>query len=152
MKTTDQINRDLTLAPNTFLYLQSEAKSGAIIVHRGPSVVNQTGNDVPIKYDGKTRKFSPCDLTQAVQQCPVAEEGDYVIIENPSEDGKFPEQASQSAQDLDRGRKVVIPGPWSEALYPGQSATVVPGHRLRSNQFLIAMVYEAKKAEILRDF
>jgi major vault protein len=152
MQSTDrpqQINRDLTLSPNSYLYLQSEAKQGSIIVHRGPCVVNQTGNDVPIKYNPKDGKFSPCsDLTAAVQQCPVVAEGDYVIIENPTENNSFPAtQGGQSAQDLLRGRKVILPGPWSEALYPGQAATVIPGHRLRSNQYLIAMVYEADKAK-----
>jgi major vault protein len=142
-----QINRDLTLSPNSYLYLQSEAKQGSIIVHCGPTVVNQTGNDVPIKYDPKSGKFAPCgDLTAAVQQCPVAAEGDYVVIENPTADNTFPDK-TQTAQELLRGRKVNTPGPWSEALYPGQAATIIPGHRLRSNQFLIAMVYEADKAK-----
>ena len=152
MQSTDrapQVNRDLTLSPNSYLYLQSETKQGSIVVHRGPSIVNQTGNDVPIKYDPNSGKFSPCDdLTQAVKQCPMAAEGDYVIITNPTEGNAFPKtQGAQAAIELQRGCKVVIPGPWSEALYPGQSATVIPGHRLRSNQFLVAMVYEAKKAE-----
>ena len=147
MQTTEKQQRDLTLAPNSYLYLQSEAKSGAIQIHRGPTVVNQTGQDVPIRFDPKQRRFIPCTLDQAVQQCPLVEEGDYAVIENPAKDGTFPMETSQPSKDLERGRKINIPGPWSEALFPGQVATVIQGHRLRSNQYLIAMVYEAEQAK-----
>lgn len=37
-----------------------------------------------------------------------------------------------------------IPGPASFALYPGQMANVIQGHTLRSNQYLIARVYDAE--------
>lgn len=147
MQQTEKQQRDLTLSPNSYLYLQSEAKSGAIQIHRGPTVVNQTGQDVPIRFDPNARKFQACNLDQAVQQCPLVNEGDYAVIEAPAKDGTFPTETSQPSKDLERGRKINIPGPWSEALYPGQICTVVPGHRLRSNQYLIAMVYEAEQAK-----
>ncbi|MEE1213482.1 MAG: hypothetical protein U0L04_00740, partial [Bacteroidaceae bacterium] len=43
-------------------------------------------------------------------------------------------------------RKVNLRGPVSFALYPGQMAKVVKGHALRSNQYLLARVYEADEA------
>jgi len=141
-------NRDLTLSPDTYLYLQSEGKGGIITVHRGPTVVNQTGQDQPVRFDASQRRFHACNLETAVQQFPRASEGDYVVVENPAEDGSFPSEATQQSKPLKKGRRVVIPGPWSEALYPGQAASVVQGHRLRSNQYLIVTIYnedEAKK-------
>lgn len=143
----DPQNRDLTLAPDNYLYLQNEAKGGVISVHRGPTLVNQTGQDKPVRYDSQSHRFHQCSLEQAVQQFPRADEGDYVILENPSVNGNFPTEANNPSVSLVKGRKIVIPGPWSEALYPGQTATVVQGHRLRSNQYLVAIVYNDKEAE-----
>ena len=143
-------NRDLTLTPDSYLYLQNEGKGGLFSVHRGPAVVNQTGQDQPVRYDVGARSFKPCSLEQAVQQFPRAAEGDYVVIENPSDENdgkKFPTETSQAAIELEKGRKIIIPGPWSEALYPGSIATVIEGHRLRTNQYLIAIVYNAEEAK-----
>lgn len=141
-------NRDLVLPPDTYLYLQNVGKGGLITVHRGPTVVNQTGQDQPVRYDPATHTYKPCSLEQGVQYCPRAQEGDYVILENPESQGnKFPDNTSQHAVPLDQGRRVIIAGPWCEALWPGQSATVIEGHRLRSNQYVVAMVYNAEEAE-----
>lgn len=147
MPAANEQNRDITLPPDTYLYLQNEGKGGIITVYKGPNVVNQTGQDSPVRYDPATRRYHPCTLEAGVQIAPRAAEGDYVIIENPTEDNKFPKETSNPFKELIKGRKIVIPGPWSEALYPGQSATVIEGHRLRSNQFLVAIIYNDKEAE-----
>lgn len=140
-------NRDLTLPPDSFMYMQNVGKGGLISVYRGPTVVNQTGQDQPVRYDAASRRYANCMLEQAVQSCPRANEGDYIVLENPTDDGQFPVGATQQGRELKKGRKVIIPGPWSEALWPGQIATVVEGHRLRTNQYLVAMVYNAEEAE-----
>lgn len=44
---------------------------------------------------------------------------------------------------MEIGKKINIPGPASFALYPGQMAQVIQGHNLRSNQYLVAKVYDA---------
>lgn len=147
MPAPDQQNRDLTLTPETYLYLQNETKNGVITVHRGPTNVNQTGQDKPVRFDASTRRYQNCSLEQAVQQFPRAAEGDYVVLENPTEDGSFLDASSGPSKPLRKGSKIVLPGPWSEALYPGQIATVIEGHRLRSNQYLVAIVYNDKAAE-----
>lgn len=144
----EQQNRDITLAPDSYLFLQNVGKGGIITVYRGPAAVTQTGQDQPVRYDPNTRAYKQVMLEQAVCQCPRANEGDYVVLENPEKkDNAFPTETTQTARELKKGSKVVIPGPWSEALWPGQSATVVEGHRLRSNQYLIATVYNAEQAE-----
>lgn len=140
-------NRDLTLAPNTYLYLQNVGKGGLITVHRGPTAVTQTGQDEPVRYDETTLSFKRCRLEEAVCQFKRANEGDYVILENPSEDSGFPTGNAMQAKELKQGRRVVIPGPWSEALWPTQSALVIEGHKLRTNQYLVATIYNADEAE-----
>lgn len=149
MDTRDgQASRDATLPPDTYMYMQNIGKGGVISVFKGPFVITQSGQDVPVRYDSAARKFVKSEsLEAAVSQCPRANEGDYIVLENPADSGKFPVDAQQQAVGLKKGRKVIIPGPWSEALWPGQVATVVEGHRLRSNQFLIATVYNAEEAE-----
>lgn len=140
-------NRDLTLAPNTYLYLQNVGKGGLITVHRGPTAVTQTGQDEPVRYDEKLHTFKRCRLEEAVCQFARADEGDYVILENPADDNGFPTGNAQASKELKQGRRIVIPGPWSEALWPSQSATVIEGHKLRTNQYLVATIYNAEEAE-----
>lgn len=140
-------NRDITLTPDTYLYMQNEGKGGIITVYRGPAVVNQTGQDLPVRYDSVNRNYKACSLEQAVQYFQRANEGDYVVLENPEINGKFPTETTQSAGTLSKGRKIIIPGPWSEALFPGQIATVISGHSLKTNQYLIAIIYNAEEAE-----
>lgn len=148
MAVGDGQNRDLTLAPDSYLYLQNIGKGGVITVCRGPSVVTMTGQDQPVRYDPTTRTYKPVSrLEEAVQNFQRAVEGDYIILENPAKDLAAPTAVNQQAVDLIRGRKVIIPGPWSEALWPGQVATMIEGHRLRSNQYLIAIVYNAEEAK-----
>lgn len=143
-----QQQRDITLPPDTYLYLQNIGKGGVIKIYKGPFVVSQSGQDVPVRYDPNNRKYVSCArLEEAVQHALRANEGDYIVLENPSENGKFPTESQQDFVNLKKGRKVVIPGPWQEALWPGQLATVVEGHRLRSNQYLVAIVYNADEAE-----
>ena len=146
MAAIEQTNRDLTLPPDTYLYLQNETKNGVITVHRGPTNVNQTGQDKPVLFNPQSRQYRNVALDQAVQQFPRAAEGDYVILENPAEDGLFLDASSGPSKSLRKGCKIVIPGPWSEALYPGQIATMIEGHRLRSNQYLVAIIYNDKEA------
>lgn len=139
-------NRDLLLNPDTYAYMQSEGKGGTISVYCGPGVVNQTGQDKPVVFDQNTRTYRTVDLNQAAQQCPRAGEGDYVILENPATNSAFPIETVQQSANLEKGRKIVIPGPWSKALWPGQSAKVVKGHHLRSNQYLVGMIYNEAEA------
>lgn len=141
-------SREILLAPQQYAFMQKEG-SGSLTVHVGPGAIAATQQDVPIVYDQKGRKYSKRSLDQAVQECPRAGEGEYVILENPSEDGSFPPTSSNSnAKKLKIGLREVVPGPWCEPLWPGQSATVLEGHRLRTNQYLIAVVYNEQQAEV----
>ena len=146
-----ETNRDFPIAPDSYLYLQNIGSGGILAVRRGPTVVTQSGQELPVKFDPEKRTFRPTsNIESSVVQFPRAGEGDYVVLENPSakSDGRqFPTGASENSIELAKGRRIVIPGPWSEALWPGQVADVIEGHRLRSNQFLNIIIYNAAEAE-----
>ena len=138
--------REILLSPGTFAYLQKEG-SGVMTVHVGPCAVNATGQDRPVSYDPKSRKYHFTNLDNSVVQFPRAEEGDYVILENPADDGNFPAKSGQStSKELKQGHRIVIPGPWTNALWPGQAAQVVQGHRLRTNQYVVGSIYNEEEA------
>lgn len=140
-------NREILLAPQEYAYMQKEG-NGTVSVHVGPGAIAATQQDVPIVYEAKQQKYIKRALDQSVQQFPRASEGQYVILENPSDDGSFPAPNSNSnARQLKIGLREVIPGPWCQPLWPGQSATTLEGHRLRTNQYLIAVVYNEDQAK-----
>lgn len=142
--------RDLVLAIGSYAYMQDVTK-GNIKTYVGPTVINPTAQEVAVYYDPKLGTFARCEtLEQAVRKSVVAVEGYYVQLLNPSKDQKQPAESSTSngaADQLDVGRKVIIPGPANFALWPGQAAEVIRGHHLRSNQYLLARVYNEEQAK-----
>ena len=137
--------RDFVLAPNEFVFIQDQTK-GHISVYVGPHKNTLASTDSPIVYDRASRKFVQTDLQKAVQQFPMADEGFYIVLENPTE--KHPDLGVvNSLTKLNSGRKVNIPGPQTFPLWPGQVAQVVEGHRLRTNQYLIVRVYNDEEAQ-----
>lgn len=140
-------NRELVLPPGSYAYLQ-DATTGAIKACSGPIVVNQTAQEKPVRYVPRLGGFETCDrLEDAVCKSPVAVEGYYMILLNPAEGGEHPtDGATKAAPPLSVGRRVNVPGPCMFSLWPGQSAKVVRGHHLRSNQYLVIKVYNAEEA------
>ena len=137
--------RDFVLAPNEFVFIQDQTK-GHISVYVGPHKNTLSQTDTPIVYDRASRKFVQTDLQKAVQQFPTADEGFYVVLENPTD--KHPDLgAVNNLTKLNSGRKVNIPGPQTFPLWPGQVAQVVEGHRLRTNQYLTVRVYNDEEAQ-----
>ncbi len=141
--------RDLVLPPGTYAYMQDTTK-GVIKTYTGPTVINPTAQEVPVVYDAGRKTFSrAASLEDAQRVAPTAPEGTYLVLHAPAKGDKHPTEGSaQPSDDLLTGRKVVVPGPATFALWPGQVAEVVAGHHLRSNQYLLVRVYnedEAKK-------
>lgn len=100
-------------------------------------------------FNTKTKRFEECnDYDKAKQLFISAPEGWYVVLKNPTPDGQPPQagRPNQSPSNMEIGKKVNIFGPVSFALHPGQMAKVIQGHRLRSNQYLLARVYDADAA------
>src|SRR5262245_32199323 len=110
--------RDLVLAPGTYAYMQ-DATKGLIKVYTGPTVINQTGHDLPVVSDEEAGTFKPCQrLEEAVRKSPIAVEGYYLILRNPASKGEHPEEGSQrQPPELMLGRKINTPGPCMFALW-----------------------------------
>lgn len=138
--------RDLVLAPNEFAFISDQTK-GNVITYVGPYKTSMANTDKPVQFNKKTKQFEICDLEQSTQTFIAAPEGWYVILKNPSTDGKPPQiGTSNQLVSLNIGRKVNIPGPSFFALWPGQMAEVIEGHFLRSNEYLIVRIYEETQA------
>lgn len=139
-------NKDLVLAPGEYAYMQSTT-NGDVRTNVGPQVVTQAGADQPVRYNPESGRFERCTLEEAVRSCPVAAEGDYIVLVNPALDNKHPTGGANTSPTLQIGRKVIIPGPTTFALYPGQASDVIPGHQLRSNQYLLCRIYNEDEAK-----
>lgn len=140
--------RDLVLSINEFCFLQNKT-NGSIKSHVGPLTMTISQQEALVTFNAKSKKFEETqDFERAKQLFVSAPEGWYVILKNPTTDNQYPEtgKANTSPSTIKIGTKVNIPGPISFALYPGQMAKVVRGHRLRSNQYLLARVYDSQAA------
>lgn len=141
--------RDLVLPPNTFAYVLDRTK-GKVSAYVGPFRSSLSDTDVLVVW--QNGRFIPTPETErAIQPFIEAVEGQYIVLSNPAsgEDPEnFPKDGSMNdTTDLVTGRKVVIPGPKSFPLWPGQSAQVIDGHHLRHNQYLVVRVYEPEAAK-----
>ena len=140
-------SKDLVLAPNEFCFIQNKT-SGAIKTYTGPTTSTISQQEALVVFDTRTKQFiEVSNFDQAKQLFVSAPENWYVILKNPAENNTHPEAAKGVASPaLQVGRKVNVRGPISFSLFPGQMAKVVRGHALRSNQYLLARVYEAESA------
>ena len=141
---SDQIQqqKDLVLNPNEFAYLLDRTK-GIVNCYVGPTKTSLSNTDAPVVFDTRSKRFVECYLDNAIQTFITAPENWYCVLKNPAPNGKRPTPRSvNELPDLEIGKKVNIAGPVSFALYPGQMARVIQGHRLRSNQYLLIRVYD----------
>jgi len=136
---------DVVLDPSQCVHI-IDATKGTVECHVGPCRLDLAEKDRPVKFDGE--EYQRCSVAQSVQSFPVAAQGDYIVLTNPAKDNSHPMGGKVSgAVDLIIGRSVVIPGPASFALWPGQVAKVVTGHQLRSNQYLVTRVINEEDAQ-----
>ncbi len=147
---SDREKRDLVLTPEQYAFMQ-EVTNGLIKTHVGPTVINQTAQDQPVRFDPEDGSFIGCrTLEDAVNKAPVVPEGFYLVLKNPADDHgadqPTPGTAGKNSPVLRVGRKINIPGPCMFALWPGQDAKVIRGHHLRSNQYLLVRVYNEEEA------
>lgn len=140
---------DLVLDPFQYAYILDTTK-GNISVLVGPNKTSLSTTDQPVRFSAGTRRFEKGGLDEAIQQFPSAAEGWYMVLENPVPgEGKSHPASGPANQtpDLDFGRKVNIPGPLMFPLWPGQIASVIEGHNLRSNQYLVVRIYDEAAAK-----
>ncbi|AXF52304.1 MAG: putative major vault protein [Caudoviricetes sp.] len=140
--------KDIVLAANEYAHVISKT-NGIIKTHTGPTMLTISQQESLVLFDPRSKKFNETnDFTKAKQLFTSAAEGWYVVLKNPALDNSHPDLGkSVISPELKVGQKINIPGPCTFSLYPGQMAKVVRGHRLRSNQYLLARVYDAEAAE-----
>lgn len=141
-----EMQKDLVLSINEYAYVLDETK-GHVVCWVGPSKTSLSNSDKLVRFDTRSKSFVKCGYNEVVNLFATAPENWYIILKNPVEGNKHPMPGANNLPDnVHIGRKVNLRGPVSFALYPGQMAKVVKGHALRSNQYLLARVYEAEEA------
>lgn len=140
-------NQDLVLPPGTYAYVQENTK-GQVMTLLGPYVFSPTAQHQPVVFDpDAVIPFSGVGLQESIQKCMQAAEGSYLVLSNPTAGNKHPDsQEAPRIPEMQFGRKINIPGPEIFALWPGQTAEVIEGHNLRSNQYLLVRVYNEDEA------
>ena len=141
-----EMQKDLVLSINEYAYVLDETK-GHVVCWVGPSKTSLSNSDKLVRFDARSKSFVKCSYNDAINLFVTAPENWYAILKNPVEGNKHPKPgANNLPEDVHIGRKVNVRGPVSFALYPGQMSKVIKGHALRSNQYLLARVYEAEEA------
>ena len=142
----DRERNDLILMPRQFAW-GKELTTGYLKVYVGPNklTVSDTTERLVLPHDGHLVEVD--DLARAVQQYVDVAEGEYVVLTNPSGDGKQPEEErANKIVPLLMGRQVNVPGPVSFALWPFQTVKIIKGHQLQMNQYLVARVLNEDEA------
>ena len=140
--------KDIVLAPNEYTFVLSKT-NGVIKTHTGPMTMTISAQESLVVFNQKSKQFvEVADIEKAKRLFCSPPEGWYVVLKNPAKDNMHPDSGKASnSPDLEIGKKINIAGPCSFSLFPGQMAKVIQGHRLRSNQYLLARVYDAEAAK-----
>lgn len=147
-ETMAQRDRDLVLPPNTYAFVLDSTK-GKVSVYVGPYKNSLSNTDKLVVWDEPTKRFNEVrDMDAAISTFTRAGEGQYVILQDPVKGGSSvpPIGNSTEAVELSVGRSVIMPGPASFPLWPGQSARTIDGHHLRHNQYLVVRVTNPEHA------
>lgn len=124
---------------------------GDISLYVGPTKISLSNTERLVEY--YERRFIPVrseEGNSGVQPFVTASSSQYIILENPPKDPNVkPAKGANYSIELLIGRKIVVPGPASFPLWPGQIATVIAGHELREDNYLVVRVYD--RAEGITD-
>ena len=146
----DRREADLILPPGVFAFVQDDT-IGNVNVYSGPIKRSLSGTDKLVIMDKESGRFRPARQDEAVQSFVLAHTGYYVVLRNPARDGKQPisgEKQLLALTNMKMGQVENLSGPQCFPLWPGQTATVVRGHHLHSNQYLMVRVYDEKAAKV----
>lgn len=140
---------ELVLPPGVYAYVLDQTK-GLVSVCCGPYKTSLSNTDVMVTYDAESKRFVPVNQQAAIQSNISADKGYYVVLRNPPNNARQPEPGkneSMPVNALSMGQTENHPGPWNHPLWPGQVATVIKGHQLRSNQYLVVSVVDDEAAK-----
>ncbi len=147
MAERDVRERDILVASNEYAYVQDLTK-GDIVLYVGPTKISLSNTERLVEL--KHERFAPMrgDDGNGVQPFVAASSAQYLVLENPAKDATVkPVKGNNSAVELLVGRRVVVPGPATFPLWPGQKARVVAGHELSEDQYLRLRVYDRVEGE-----
>lgn len=136
--------RDLVLNPNEFCFV-SDTTKGLVNVVVGSYKFSMSNSDKIVRFDETSKRFVESSITDGIQKFISAPENWYVVLKNPSKDGRHPQTGTTNTlPELVVGKKINIKGPVTFSLFPGQMAKVIQGHTLRSDEYLVVRVYDAQ--------
>jgi major vault protein len=149
-------SNDLLLVQGQYLFMVDRSK-GVTSTLTGPYKTTVSSNtDQPVFWEKSNGRLVNTSAEQATKQYITVPDGSYVVVENPAKSSLATKEVflagcpkpatSNSTPELDFGKQVTIVGPCTFALWPGQSATVIEGHLLRSNQYLVVQVHNEQAA------
>lgn len=143
MPERDVRERDILVAPNEYAYVQDLTK-GDIGLYVGPTKISLSNTERLVEFFGD--RFIPVrgeEGNMGVNPFIIASSSQYIILENPPKDANAkPAKGANYSIELLIGRKIVVPGPASFPLWPGQKAEVINGHELHEDQYLVVRVYD----------
>jgi major vault protein len=151
--------KDLVLPPGRYVFILND--KGIVETWVGPVRVTSSGsNDTAVTWNQNKRGFDPFigDPAAAIRPLISVSKGQYVILEGlpvPKEGEKLldhpPIGTNSRGPDIDVSKSTVIHGPSVFALWPRQSATVIDGHRLAHDQYLVVAVRDDEQARLNPD-
>lgn len=149
--------KDLVLPPGRYVFIQND--KGLLDVWVGPTrVVSSSSNEVPLTWNPTTKRFDSHegDPKLAVRSLIQVAKDEYVILEGmpilKQGDQEHPlvGQSGRSV-DIDVAERTTLHGPQVFALWPRQAATVVAGHRLAYDQYLLVRVHDDRQTKKMPD-
>ncbi|HSQ67156.1 MAG TPA: hypothetical protein VLM85_28255, partial [Polyangiaceae bacterium] len=162
MSERDTRERDILVAANEYAYVQDLTK-GDIVLYVGPTKISLSNTERLVDY--RFDRFVPVRPVRTLERSESpdrsgdddgtgvnpfvsASSSQYIILDNPTKDAtQRPVKGSNSAVELRVGRKIIVPGPATFPLWPGQRAHVVTGHALREDEYLVVRVYDELEGE-----
>jgi hypothetical protein len=143
MTERDARERDILVAANEYAYVQDLTK-GDIVLYVGPTKISLSNTERIVELKGD--RFVPVradDVSFGVYAFVTASSAQYIVLENPAKttDAR-PLRGSNATIDLHVGRKIVVPGPATFPLWPGQRARVIDGHPLREDEYVVVRYYD----------
>lgn len=142
--------RDILVAANEYAYVQDLTK-GDIVLYVGPTKISLSNTERIVELRGS--RFMPVradDASFGVSAFVAASSSQYIVLDNPAAGAGGPSGAqaakpirgSNANVELLVGRRVVVPGPATFPLWPGQRAQVIDGHPLREDEYLVVRYYD----------
>jgi hypothetical protein len=143
MTERDARERDILVAANEYAYVQDLTK-GDIVLYVGPTKISLSNTERIVELKGA--RFLPVradDPSFGVNAFLTATSSQYIVLENPARDPAAKAlRGSNASVELLVGRKIVVPGPATFPLWPGQNARVINGHPLREDEYLVVRYYD----------